>query len=62
LPDYGLDEFQKDFVAHGFYGYVICSFVRSKMMEDPKNRFELAIIFKKKIYEVGSINFGYAGE
>ena len=26
LPFYGLDEFQEDFVAHGFYGYMICSY------------------------------------
>jgi len=31
LPDYELDEFQKDFVARGFYGHMICSFVLGEM-------------------------------
>jgi aminoglycoside phosphotransferase (APT) family kinase protein len=31
LPDYGLDEFQKDFVARGFYGFMICSYFLGEM-------------------------------
>jgi hypothetical protein len=31
LPDYGLDEFKKDFVAHGFYGFMICSYFLGEM-------------------------------
>jgi thiamine kinase-like enzyme len=62
LPDYGLDEFQKDFVVHGFYGYMICSFFLSKMMEDQKDRVDLAIVLKMNVYEHGNTNIGFGGE
>ncbi|GFG31624.1 hypothetical protein Cfor_03201 [Coptotermes formosanus] len=37
LPDYGLEAFQKEFVDHGFYGYMICSFFLSQMLVDPES-------------------------
>jgi hypothetical protein len=61
-PDYGLDEFQKDFVAHGFHGYMICSFFLAKTMEDQKDPVDLAIVLKENIYECGSLVAGYGGE
>jgi len=61
LPDYGLDELEKDFVAHGFYGYMICSSFLSKLMENKKDRLDLATILKN-IYEVANINIVFGGE
>jgi len=62
LLDYGLAEFQKDFVAHGFFGYMICSFFLPKMMEDQKDRVDLAPVLKKNVNEFGRINVGFGGE
>jgi hypothetical protein len=62
LPDYSLDEFRKDFLAHGFYGYMICSFFLAKTMEDQKDRVDLGIIFKENIYEIGNTTVGFGGE
>jgi len=61
-PDFRLDEFQKDFVAHGFYGYLICSFFIPKLMEDQKDPVDIAILLKENIYEIGSLVVGYGGE
>ena len=38
MPEYGLEEFQKDFVAHGLYGYMICSFFLGEMLVDREDQ------------------------
>jgi hypothetical protein len=62
LPDYGLEQFQKEFAERGFYGYVICSFFLPKMMEDQKDRIDYAIILRKSVHEFSSLNVGFGGE
>ncbi|GFG31622.1 hypothetical protein Cfor_03200 [Coptotermes formosanus] len=62
LQDYGLEAFQKEFVDHGFYGYMICSFFLPQMLADRKDRIDHAILFEKTLDEVGSVYAGYGGE
>jgi hypothetical protein len=62
LPVYGLDAFQKDFVEHGFYGYMICSYFLAKMMEDQKDRVDFHMLLKKNIHEFTSTVAGFGEE
>jgi hypothetical protein len=62
LPDYGFEDFQKEFVEHGFYGYMICSFFLGQMMVDRKDRPDRATLFEKGLDEMGSVYIGYGGE
>jgi thiamine kinase-like enzyme len=60
LPDYGLDKFQKDFVAHGFYGYVICSRFLGQMLVDREDQIDLKVMCQKNIRDLahGIISLG----
>jgi hypothetical protein len=62
LPGYELDAFQKDFVARGFYGYMICSFFLAKMMEDQKDRIDFDMLLRKNLHEFSSTVAGFGEE
>jgi len=47
LSDYGLDKFQKDFVAHGFYGYMICSFFLGEMSVDREDQVDFNVMSRR---------------
>ena len=55
LPDYGLYEFQKDFVAHGFYGYMICSYFLGEMSEYPEDKFDFNAMCRGNIRDVADM-------
>jgi hypothetical protein len=44
LPDYGLDEFQKDFFEHGVYGYMICSYFMGQVMVDQEDQVDMKVM------------------
>jgi hypothetical protein len=52
LPDYGLDEFQKDFVAHGFYGYMICSYFLGHMSVEQEDQVDFTVMCHRSIRDV----------
>jgi hypothetical protein len=62
LPDYGLEQFQKEFVAHGFYGYMICSYFLAAMMGEQKDRNDFTTLLEKNIHELSSIIVDSGGE
>jgi len=62
LPDYGLDEFQKDFVAHGFYGYMICSYFLGEMSVDRKDRVDFKDMCRKNLRNLADVYISQGGE
>jgi hypothetical protein len=52
LPDYGFNEFQKDFVAHGFYGYMICSFFLGQMSVDLEDQLDFSVMCHRNVRDV----------
>jgi hypothetical protein len=62
LPDYGLEEFHKEFVSHGLYGYLICSFFLPEMLVEHKDQVCHEILFKKTANEKAEIIIDYGGE
>jgi hypothetical protein len=62
LPDYGLEEFHKEFVAHGLYGYLICSFFLPEMLVEQKDQVRHEILFKKTVNERAETVIDYGGE
>jgi hypothetical protein len=62
LPDYGLDEFQKDFVAHGFYGYMICSYFLGQMSVDQKDQIDFNIMTRRNARDLADAFLQQGGE
>ena len=61
-PDYGLDEFQKDFVAHGFYGYLICSFFLGEMSVDRENQVDYKVLCRRNVRDLAHAYISQGGE
>jgi hypothetical protein len=51
-PDFGLDAFRKDFVAHGFYGYMICSYFLGEMSVDPEDQTNMNVMCRTNIRDL----------
>jgi hypothetical protein len=47
-----LDEFQKDFIAHGFYGYMICSYFLGEMSVDREDRVDFNVMCRRNILDL----------
>jgi hypothetical protein len=62
LPDYGLEQFQKDFVQHGFYGYMICSFFLGQMMFDRENQVDMNVMTRRSMQDVAHAFLSLGGE
>ena len=62
LPDYGLDEFRKDFVAHGFYGYMICSYFLGQMSVDREDRIDLNVMCRRNVRDLADATLSLGGE
>jgi len=62
LPDYGLDEFRKDFVAHGFYGYMICSYFLGQMSVDQEDRIDFNIMTRRNVRDLAHAFLPQGGE
>jgi hypothetical protein len=62
LPDYGLDAFQKDFVEHGFYGYMICSYFLGQMMVDREDQIDINIMITGDIRDLAHAFLPLGGE
>jgi hypothetical protein len=62
LPDYGLEEFHKEFVGHCLYGYMICSFFLPEMLVQQKDQVDHEILFKKSLNEVADMSINLGGE
>jgi len=62
LPDYGLDEFQKDFVAHGFYGYMICSYFLGDMSVHREDQIDFNVMCHRSIRDLAHAYNRQGGE
>jgi hypothetical protein len=62
LPDYGLDEFRKDFVAHGFYGYMISSFFLGQMSVDREDLVDFNIMTRRNVRDLAHAFLLQGGE
>ena len=62
LPDYGLDEFQKDFVAHGFYGYMICSYFLGEMSVDREDQVDFNVLVQRNVRDLTHAFLRQGGE
>ena len=62
LPDYGLDEFQKDFVAHGFYGYMICSYFLGDMSVHREDQIDFNVMCHRSIRDLAHAYKRQGGE
>ena len=62
LPDYGLGEFQKDFVAHGFYGYMICSYFLGEMSVDREDQVDYEVMCRRNIRDLADVYVSQGGE
>jgi hypothetical protein len=62
LPDYGLEEFRKEFVAHCLYGYLICSFFLPQMLVEQKDQDHYETLFKNSLSEVVNMIINCGGE
>ena len=62
LPDYGLEEFQKEFVEHGFYGYMICSFFLAEMLVDPEDQVDYNAMCRRSVRDLADAYFVEGGE
>jgi hypothetical protein len=61
-PDYGLDEFRKDFVAHGFYGYMICSYFLGEMSVDREDQIDMNIMCRRNVRDLAHAYVTQGGE
>jgi len=62
LPDYGLDEFRKDFVAHGFYGYMICSYFLGDMSVDREDQLDFNVMCHRSVRDLANAYNRQGGE
>jgi hypothetical protein len=62
LPDYGLDEFQKDFAAHGFYGYMICSYFLGEMSVDREEQVDFSVMCRRNVRDLAQVYISQGGE
>jgi hypothetical protein len=62
LPDYGLDEFRKDFVAHGFYGYMNCSCFLGQMSVDREDRIDFNVMCRRDVRDLTYAIVSLGGE
>jgi len=62
FPDYGLDKFQEDFVAHGFYGYMICSFFLGEMSVDREYQVDYKVMCRRNVRELSDLYLSLGGE
>jgi hypothetical protein len=62
LPDYGLDEFQKDFFEHGLYGYMICSYFMGQVMLDQEDKIEVKVMANVSYRDLAEIFYRQGGE
>ena len=62
FPDYGLDKFQKDFVAHGFYGYMICSYFLGEMTVDRENQIDYKVMCRRNFRDLADVYDSLGGE
>jgi hypothetical protein len=62
LPDYGLDAFRMDFVAHGFLGYMICSFFLGLMSVDREDRVDFNIMTRSNVRDLAHAFLPQGGE
>ena len=61
-PDYGLDEFQKDFVARGFHGYMICIYFLGVMSVDGEDQVDFYVMCRRNIRDLADMCFCQGGE
>jgi hypothetical protein len=57
-----LDEFQKDFVAHGFYGYMICSYFLGQMSVDREGQIDMNVMCRRNIRDLSHAFLRQGGE
>jgi hypothetical protein len=62
LPTYGLDEFRKDFVAHGFYGYMICSYFLGEISVDREDQIDFNVMCHRSIRDLADSFILQGGE
>jgi hypothetical protein len=62
LPDYGLDEFRKDFVAHGFYGYMVCSYLLGQMSVDREDQVDFKVMCRRNVRDLVHAVLSLGGE
>jgi hypothetical protein len=62
LPDYGLEQFQKDFVAHGFYGYMICSYFLGQMSMDREDQINFNVMCRRDVRDLADAFVPQGGE
>jgi hypothetical protein len=62
LPDYGLEQFQKGFVALGFYGYMICSYFMGQMSVDREDQVDYKVMSQRNIRKLAHASLSVGGE
>jgi len=62
LPDYGLDEFREDFIVHGFYGYIICSYFLGQMSVEREDRIDFNIWTRRNVRDLAHAFLPKGGE
>jgi Leu/Phe-tRNA-protein transferase len=62
LADYGLDKFQKDFVAHGFYGYMICSSFLGETSVAREDQIDFNVMCRRNITDLTHALIHQGGE
>jgi hypothetical protein len=62
LSDYGLDKFQKDFVAHGFYGYMICSYFLGEALLDREDQIDYKVMCRRNVRDLADVYVSLGGE
>jgi thiamine kinase-like enzyme len=55
LLDYGLDEFQKDFITHGFYGYMICSYFLGETSVRREYQIDYKVMCHRNVRELADV-------
>jgi len=62
LPEYGLDEFEKDFVAHGSYGYMICGFFLGENSVDREEKLDFNVLSRRNVLDLAHAFLRQGGE
>jgi len=62
FPDYGLDAFRKDFVAHGFYGYMVCSYFLGEMLVDREDQVDYKVMCHRNARDLADAYVSQGGE
>jgi hypothetical protein len=62
LPDYGLEEFRKEFLGHCLYGYLICSFFLPQMLVEQKDQIEYSSLYQRNFRDVADECSDLGGE